>query len=180
MQRQNTFLTTPLSAGSKTLSPLLHLKVTLGWLLFFVEFSEELYAIIYTDSIQKMSTREFTSSERSSMKKAFVVPSQQGMSVCIKKKNGDEEFYLIDSSYHAKPWEKVNLKKALLTTYQDPMGKEFIRISLQPTRKNIIQVIKNQIYILLNIQSLCHSRNSGLGRYFWGVVNFLCRIGSKY
>ena len=27
---------TPLSAGSKTLSPLLHLKVTYGWLLFFL------------------------------------------------------------------------------------------------------------------------------------------------
>ena len=143
-------------------------------------YNIEPYAIIYTDSIQKMSTREFTSSERSSIKKAFVVPSQQGMSVCIKKKNGDEEFYLIDSSYHAKPWEKVNLKKALLTTYKEPMGKEFVRISLQPTRKNIFQVIKSHIYILLNIQSLCHSRNSGLGRYFWGVVNFLCRIGSKY
>jgi len=31
-------LTTPLSAGSKTLSPLLHLKVTFGWLLFFHAF----------------------------------------------------------------------------------------------------------------------------------------------
>ena len=28
-------LTTPLSAGSKTLSPLLHLKVTFGWLFSF-------------------------------------------------------------------------------------------------------------------------------------------------
>jgi len=34
-------LTTPLSAGSKTLSPLLHLKVTLRWLLFFVDHSEK-------------------------------------------------------------------------------------------------------------------------------------------
>ena len=33
-------LTTPLSAGSKTLSPLLHLKATFhGWLLFFISLS---------------------------------------------------------------------------------------------------------------------------------------------
>ena len=36
-------LTTPLSAGSKTLSPLLHFRSHLfGWLLFFVELSEKL------------------------------------------------------------------------------------------------------------------------------------------
>ena len=35
-------LTTPLSAGSKTLSPLLHFRSHLfGWLLFFVVFSEK-------------------------------------------------------------------------------------------------------------------------------------------
>ena len=35
-------LTTPLSAGSKTLSPLLHLKATFhGWLLFFILLSED-------------------------------------------------------------------------------------------------------------------------------------------
>ena len=35
------FLTTPLSAGSKALSILLHLKVTYGWLLFFIFPSEQ-------------------------------------------------------------------------------------------------------------------------------------------
>ena len=36
-------LTTPLSAGSKTLSPLLHFRSHLfGWLLFFIESSEKL------------------------------------------------------------------------------------------------------------------------------------------
>ena len=35
-------LTTPLSAGSKTLSPLLHLNATSqGWLLFFILFSKD-------------------------------------------------------------------------------------------------------------------------------------------
>ena len=35
-------LTTPLSAGSKTLSPLLHFRSHLfGWLLFFIEFPEK-------------------------------------------------------------------------------------------------------------------------------------------
>jgi len=34
-------LATPLNAGSKTLSPLLHLKVTFGWLLFFIHLSED-------------------------------------------------------------------------------------------------------------------------------------------
>ena len=36
---EHEFLTTPLSAGSKTLSPLLHLIVTFGWLLFFIRFA---------------------------------------------------------------------------------------------------------------------------------------------
>lgn len=107
------------------------------------------YAIIFSNLMQKIATRKFNASERSSIKKAFVVPSQQGMSICIKKKNDDEEFYLIDSSCHATPWEKVNLKKSLLITYRDPMGKDFVRISLQPKEPNIIQVIKNKIYILL-------------------------------
>ncbi len=39
-------LTTPLSAGSKTLSPLLHFRSHLfGWLLFFIESSEKLVKI---------------------------------------------------------------------------------------------------------------------------------------
>ena len=39
---RTTVLTTPLSAGSKTLSPLLHFRSHLsGWLLFFVELSEK-------------------------------------------------------------------------------------------------------------------------------------------
>ena len=34
-------LTTPLSAGSKPVSKLLHLKATFGWLLFFIPFPEQ-------------------------------------------------------------------------------------------------------------------------------------------
>ena len=37
---KNVFLTTPLSAGSKPLSTLLHLKATLLWLLFFISFTK--------------------------------------------------------------------------------------------------------------------------------------------
>ena len=41
LQRQTDSLATPLSAGSKTEPPLLHLKVTSGWLLFFVHLPEQ-------------------------------------------------------------------------------------------------------------------------------------------
>lgn len=111
-------------------------------------YSKEPYAIIYSNSIRMISSRKFTKSELSTIKKAFIVPTQQGMSVCIKRKNSEEVFYLIESSCYAISWGKANLKKALLNTYQDHMGKEFVRVFLEPCRPNVIQFIKNKIYIL--------------------------------
>ena len=103
------------------------------------------YAIIFPNSIRKISTRKLTASERSSIKKAFVVPSQQGMSVYIKKKNGEEDFYILESSCNATPWQTINLKNIELNTYQDSLGRESIRISIPPSRPDLINIIKKII-----------------------------------
>lgn len=100
------------------------------------------HTIIDRLSVRKISSRKFTASERRNCKKAFVVPSQQGISVCIKKKNGEEDFYLLDPSCNATPWQSINLRKIYLNTYQDQLGRESIRISFPPSRPNFIQLIK--------------------------------------
>ena len=106
------------------------------------------HTIIDPSSVRKISSRKFSLSERWSCKKAFVVPSQQGMSVCIKKKNGEEVFYIMESSCNANPWQIINLRKVILNTYRNPLGRESLRLSIPPSRSYFIQIVK-KIYLYL-------------------------------
>lgn len=103
------------------------------------------HTIIDQLSVRNISSRKFTASERRNCKKAFVVPSQQGMSLCIKKKNGEEDFYILESSCNATPWQTINLRKIMLNTYQDQLGRRSTRIFIQPSRSNLIKIIKKII-----------------------------------
>lgn len=93
------------------------------------------HAIIHKGEFRQISSRPFTKAEVKACKCAFVVPSQEGLSVCIKKKSGAEEFILLDSECEAEPWQAVNLKKSVLVVYQDSMGREKRRLRLIKTNR---------------------------------------------
>ena len=108
------------------------------------------HAIIHEGDLRQISSRPFTKAEIKACKRAFVVPSQEGLSVCIRKKSGKEEFILLDSECEAEPWQKVNLKKSILFVYQDSMGREKKRLRLIKTNrpsffKRLRRLIMSQI-----------------------------------
>ena len=93
------------------------------------------HAIIHEGEFRQISSRPFTRAEAKACKRAFIVPSQEGLSVCIRKKSGAEEFILLDSECEAEPWQTVSLKNSILVVYQDSMGREKIRLRLiKPNR----------------------------------------------
>ena len=84
--------------------------------------------IICQNTLYEKSVRPFTRAERRACKRAFVVPSQAGPSVCFKMKNGQEHFILLEANTSAKEWQTINLKRAQIVTYEDSQGKEEERI----------------------------------------------------
>ena len=84
-------------------------------------------AIIH-DTLHERSVRPFTRQERSLYKRAFVVPSQEGLSLCLKKKDGKDRFIMLDAECNLNCWQKVNLKTVLLVTYENECGEEVYRI----------------------------------------------------
>ena len=91
--------------------------------------------VILQDYLREKSTRQFTSKERRACKRCFVVPSQEGFSVCMKMRNGKDQFMLVDEKCSAKIWQVVNLKKAYLVRYEDADGNEVHRIRVSTTTK---------------------------------------------
>lgn len=98
----------------------------------------DFHTIISQDSQRQISSRPFTKTELSVYKRAFLVPSREGLSVCIKTKEGGERFISLDVDSTGEPWQRVNLKKSLLVTYQDYMGRKFQRLRLPPESACII------------------------------------------
>lgn len=94
------------------------------------------HAIIHEGDFLQISSRPFTKAEIKACKRAFIVPSQEGLSVCIRKKSGAEEFILLDFEGEAEPWQSVNLKKSVLVVYQDSMGREKKRLRLIKTNRS--------------------------------------------
>lgn len=102
------------------------------------------FEIIHQGKLQEKNVCPFTKKEISNCKKAFVVPSQGGLSLCIKNKDGGEHFILLDDDISIEPWERINLKKALIVTYIDSMGKEIKRLRLTvPTKSSLLMNILN-------------------------------------
>ena len=100
--------------------------------------SKDFHTIIRQDFQRQISSRSFTKSELSVYKRAFLVPSREGLSVCLKTKAGGEQFLLLDVDSTGEPWQIVILKKSLLVTYQDPMGREYQRLRLFPASSSPI------------------------------------------
>lgn len=95
--------------------------------------------VIRQESLSEKTTRLFTSKERRVCKRCFVVPSQQGYAVCMKMRDGKEDFITIDEGCQVEPWKGVNLKKASLVIYEDSDGNEVKRIRIHSqTKRNVL------------------------------------------
>lgn len=102
------------------------------------------FEIIHQGRLQEKNVCPFTKKEISDCKKAFVVPSLEGLSLCIRNKDGDEHFILLDYGITIEPWKRINLKKALIVTYIDSTGKEIkrLRITVQ-SKSSFFKIILN-------------------------------------
>lgn len=99
---------------------------------------ENPYEIIHTERLQEKKVCPFTKKELSDYKKAFVVPTQEGLSVCIKKKDGGDYFIMLDFGITIEPWKRINLRKTQIVTYSDSMGKEIKRLRIIPSKPSIL------------------------------------------
>ena len=71
----------------------------------------------------EIDSRPFTKAERRSIQRAFIVPSQDGLTVCFRRKNGSEDFLPLDEKSSGRAWDEVNLKRSVMITYQDEVQK---------------------------------------------------------
>ena len=100
------------------------------------------FKIIHIGRLQEKTICSFSRKERSVCKQAFVVPCQEGLSVCIKKKNGSEEFILVDPVSSVRPWQRVKLRKTQIIIYQDSMGRKIKRLRINNnTRTSLLNKI---------------------------------------
>lgn len=104
------------------------------------------FEIIHTGRIQEKKVSPFTKKELSDYKNAFVVPTKDGLSVCIKKKDGGDYFIMLDFGITIEPWKSINLREAQIVTYSDSMGKEIKRIRIIPNRPSILMKIMKLLH----------------------------------
>jgi hypothetical protein len=71
----------------------------------------------------EVDTRPFTKAELRSVKRAFIVPSKEGLAVCFRRKNGGEDFMALDEKSSGRAWEEVNLKQSVVVMYKDGVQK---------------------------------------------------------
>ena len=105
------------------------------------------FEIISTGRLQEKKVCPFTKKELSVYKKAFVVPSQEGLSVCIKNKDGGEYFIMLDFGLTIDPWKKINLRETQIVTYSDLTGKEIKRLRIIPSKPSILMRIMKLLHI---------------------------------
>ncbi len=102
--------------------------------------------IVREEKLRLVSIRPFTKAECADCRRAFVVPSQQGLSVCVQKKSGGDDFILLDTNNFAELKQKINLKDTLVATYINLAGEETLRLRLrQQSHKNFIEKIIEKI-----------------------------------
>ena len=102
------------------------------------------YVVIKQEAICFKTSRMLSYKERRSCKCAFVVPTQKGLAVCVKKKSGQELFFELDEGCISEPWQSVNLKRVRIMVYQDYLGNEIRKLYLLKCtfRQRIIQKLK--------------------------------------
>ncbi len=104
------------------------------------------FGVITLNRLREKSVRRFSRAERRACKKAIVVPSNDGPSVYFKMRDGSEKFVMLESGSRQRMWSVVNLRHALLLTYEDAQGREVQRIRMLPL--NNWQSILNRIRTL--------------------------------
>ena len=93
--------------------------------------------------VVEISTRPFTKAERKCVKRAFIVPSQDGLSVCFRRKNGSEDFLPLDDKSIGRVWDIVNLKQSVVVTYKDGVQK----LRIMPRRsQRFIDIFRKNVY----------------------------------
>ena len=93
--------------------------------------------------VVEISTRPFTKAERKCVKRAFIVPSQDGLSVCFRRKNGSEDFLPLDDKSIGRAWDIVNLKRSVVVTYKD--GVQKLRIMPRNSQR-FIDIFRKNVY----------------------------------
>lgn len=79
--------------------------------------------------VHEVSVVLLAKKERRTIKKAFVVPSQNGYALCFHRKNGGEDFLPIDDDSNVQAWQLIAPKSIHIVTYSD--NRKFVRISSQ-------------------------------------------------
>ena len=79
--------------------------------------------------VHEVSVVLLAKKERRTIKKAFVVPSQNGYALCFRRKNGGEVFLPIDDDSNVQAWQLIAPKSIHIVTYSD--NRKFVRISSQ-------------------------------------------------
>ena len=79
--------------------------------------------------VHEVSVVLLAKKERRTIKKAFVVPSQNGYALCFRRKNGGEDFLPIDDDSNVQAWQLIAPKSIHIVTYSD--NRKFVRISSQ-------------------------------------------------
>ena len=82
--------------------------------------------------VHEVSVVLLAKKERRTIKKAFVVPSQNGYALCFRRKNGGEDFLPIDDDSNVQAWQLIAPKSIHIVTYSD--NRKFVRISGQKGR----------------------------------------------
>ena len=79
--------------------------------------------------VHEVSVVLLAKKERRTIKKAFVVPSQNGYALCFRRKNGGEDFLPIDDDSNVQAWQLIAPKSIHIVTESD--NRKFVRISSQ-------------------------------------------------
>ena len=105
--------------------------VTLSLGLVYEERHHKLIAAVITPSsnVHEVSVVLLAKKERRTIKKAFVVPSQNGYALCFRRKDGGEDFLPIDEGSNVQAWQSIAPKSIHIVTYSD--NRKFVRIRVQ-------------------------------------------------
>lgn len=76
--------------------------------------------------VRIVSVVPLTYVERWTIRKAFVIPSQNGLAVCFRRRNGGEDFLPIDNAEGVEVWQKISPRKIDIVTYSD--GHRAVRV----------------------------------------------------
>lgn len=82
--------------------------------------------------------RQFTEKERAEIEKAYIVSTQQGHSVYIKRKDRSDCFIPLEDDKQGNDWAKVNMKTAQLVVYGRDHEPDVVRVRIPVTEKRTL------------------------------------------